>query len=76
MYFSSVRIQFWQKKFGEKSAAVEKLINHEEPGQVNEQVDVIEDEQFPVGEITALRETDSYNFNLLQVTNEYNINPS
>ena len=56
-----------------KSAAVEKLIDHEETGQVNEQVDLIEDELFQVEEITALRETDSYSFNLLQVTNEYNI---
>ena len=56
-----------------KSGAVEKLIDHKEAGQVNAQIDIIEDELFQAGEITAFHETSSHSFTLLQVTNEYNI---
>ena len=50
---------------------MEKLTDREEAGQVNEQVDVMEDELFQVGEIIAFRGTDSYSFNLLQVKKEF-----
>ena len=52
---------------------MEKLIDHEKAGQVNEQVDVMEDEPFQVGEIIAFRGTNGYSFNLLQMTKEYSI---
>ena len=66
--FSSSR-----RNLEKKSGTVEKLIDHEEAGQVNEQVDLMEDELFQVGEMIAFRATDCYSFNLLQVIKEYNI---
>ena len=62
-----------RRNLEKRSGTVEKLIDHKEAGQVNEQVDVMEDELFQLREIIAFRGTDSYSFNLLQVTKEYNI---
>ena len=56
-----------------KSETVEKLMDHDKADQVNEKFDIMEHELFQVGEIITFRGTDGYSFNLLQMTNEYNI---